>query len=680
MFAPEKSIVKMKFRSELPVWLNVSPPVASEWDPCLQILEGHSCGVYSLAFSHDSKLLASASWDQTIKIWDVATGICISTLKVQHSRGYVDAFSPEVAFSPNSKVLVSSLYNEIHLWDAVTGTCTSIFKHSDDIILGGVSTAFSHDSRILASGSRKCIKLWDVTSGMSISTLSLDGDVSCLVAFSHDSSMLVSFSYDSTIKLWNTATGACKSTIKVNNEAFQLAAFSQDSRILALVSRPRIRLWNTVNGKCIAILEGQREKVFSLCFSHDSSMLASACSKGDDTTWHIASDIKIWDVATSRNIATFKGHSKKIFSLQFSHDSKLLASASYDSTIQIWDRDIDVDQVPLSAMDKYSITEIQLMKGTKTLISRSLGKETQLWDVPTASCTATLPECWDLIAVADNTELLATTSTSNSHIQFWDIGTDANITTVKGFNSSISRTDPNFDFEIMIAQIDGHHLDNYFAITAITFSQNSQLLASASAADGIIKVWDVSSSACIATLTGHCKWVKQLAILPHSDVLVSSSSDGTVRIWDIRTGTCTAMFEGQSGPDNKSIAFSRDYSLLASGLKDGSIDVWDLSTGKCQIKLLGAGQGPVHTVAFSHSSALLVSVAPRPRNQDHEYIPYRFLKFWDIPTGLCLATIDVSYLATESMSFYEVGSCVITSVGEFTLKGTCHAGLIYRRC
>jgi WD40 repeat protein len=301
------------------------------------------------------------------------------------------------------------------------------------------------------------------------------------------------------------------------------------------------------------------------------------------------------------------------------------------------------------------------------------------------------------IAVAPNSELLATTSVSNGQIRLWNITTGANIAFIKGHNTLIPSEESSGDTN-SVAPIVGNgsarvisvwdpthntytgYATDYSVVCAITFSHDSQLLASASAVDGVIKVWDVGSNACIATLAGHSSWVSQLVFLPQSDVLASSSGDRTVKIWDIRTAVCTATFEGQSRPDNQSIVFSHDYNLLALGRDSGDIVIWDISTGKCQIKLPGTIQEPPHTIAFSHNSALIASIAPRPREGEHKYRWHQALEFWNVSTGQCLATVDINYFALNRISFNTAGSCLSTSVGDFMLKGTYYPGLTCRRC
>ena len=98
----------------------------------MQTLEGHSGAVYSNAFSHDSKLLASASRDKTIKVWDAATGVLLQTLK-----GHSDKVN-SIAFSHDSKLLASASSDKtVKVWDAATGALRqtlTIYSHIGSLL------------------------------------------------------------------------------------------------------------------------------------------------------------------------------------------------------------------------------------------------------------------------------------------------------------------------------------------------------------------------------------------------------------------------------------------------------------------------------------------------------------------------------------------------------------------
>lgn len=120
--------------------------------------------------------------------------------------------------------------------------------------------------------------------------------------------------------------------------------------------------------------------------------------------------------------------------------------------------------------------------------------------------------------------------------------------------------------------------------------------------------------------------------------------------------------------------------MLASGMDDGSIEIWDTFTGERQINLPGSSQNPIRAVSFSHNSALLALIASRPEDEAHMYRPHQALEFWNVSTGLCLATVDINSLALSHISFDEMGPCLSTSVGEFILKGMYYSGSVCRGC
>ena len=123
LFSPARSITRDLFKEEEPEWTTTKPAMEDNWNACIQTLEGHSGSVYSVAFSPDSKQIASASNDDTVKIWDAATGPCIQTLEGHSSSVH------SVAFSPDSKQIASaSNDNTVKIWDAATGHCTQTLE------------------------------------------------------------------------------------------------------------------------------------------------------------------------------------------------------------------------------------------------------------------------------------------------------------------------------------------------------------------------------------------------------------------------------------------------------------------------------------------------------------------------------------------------------------------------
>ncbi|RCJ38368.1 serine/threonine protein kinase [Nostoc minutum NIES-26] len=285
-------------------------------------LKGHSSDVNSVAFSPDSKTLATGSDDKTVKLWNLVTKQEIHTLKGHFEWIWA------VAFSPDGQTIASGSKDKtIKLWNLATAQEIRTFKGHTD---GVAAIAFSPDGKTLASGSLdKTIKLWNLATGKQIRTLEGHTKAVVSVAFSPDGKTLATGSWDNTIKLWNLATGKQIRTLEGHTRLVLCVAFSPDGKTLATGSRDKtIKLWNLETGETIRTLKQHSDKVNSVAFSPDGKTLASG---SNDNT------LKLWNPSTGEEIRTLKQDSGYIYSVAFSPDGQTIASGgSAENIIKIW--------------------------------------------------------------------------------------------------------------------------------------------------------------------------------------------------------------------------------------------------------------------------------------------------------------------------------------------------------
>ncbi|KAL2887302.1 Vegetative incompatibility protein HET-E-1 [Ceratocystis lukuohia] len=580
IFSPTNSLIRQIFSDEEPGWIKVKPRVEADWDACLQTLEGHGSFVTSVMFSKDGQRLASASWDNTIKIWDATSGVCLQTLE-GHDRGVTS-----VVFSNDGQQLASgSRDNTVKIWDATSDACLQTFRDHDDEV---TSVVFSNDGQRLASASSDTtVKIRDATSGACLQALEGHDREVMSVVYSNDGQRLASGSWDNTVKIWDTTSGACLQTLEGHGWNVTSVVFSNDGQRLASGSSDNTaKIWDATSGECLQTLEGHSSFVMSVVFSNDGQRLASG--SWDNT-------IKIWDATSGSVLQTLEGHDRGVTSVVFSNDGQQLASGSWDKTVKIWDTTSRAFVQTLEGHDR-GVTSMVFSNDGQRLASGSYDKTVKIWDATSGACLKTLDgHGWNVTSVvfSNDGQRLASGSDDKT-VKIWDATSGACLTTLGGHDEWV---------------------------TSVVFSNDGQQLASGSD-DKTVKIWDAASGACLKTLEGHYDYVTSVVYSNDGQRLASGSWDKTVKIWDATSGVCLQTLEGHDRGVT-SVVFSNDGQQLASGSGDKTVKIWDATSGACLQTLEDHGSS-VTPVVFANNGQRIppgpsASQASWPHSRSYMY-------------------------------------------------------------
>jgi dipeptidyl aminopeptidase/acylaminoacyl peptidase len=307
----------------------------------------------SLAFAPDSSVLAAGGMGEKatsrIPLWDVKTGREIRTLLEPRRR------TNAIAFAPDGKTLAScSGDNTLVLWDIATGE--PIFAKRgpiNPVKTESISyTAFSPDGRSLASPriigvemSKWGVHLWETASGERRAALHLpdeQGVMDTTIAFSPDGRLLAMGTNSGRVHLFDLATGSLLrtfekfnggkwgvSTVLFSPDGTTLIAAAGDTSVKGPGTERPFRVWEVATGKELLRFRGHSRDERRASLSPDGTILAS--TNGWDNYAYL------WDTKTGRELAKLEGHGKPVQALAFSSDGKLLATSGQDRSILIWD-------------------------------------------------------------------------------------------------------------------------------------------------------------------------------------------------------------------------------------------------------------------------------------------------------------------------------------------------------
>ncbi|WP_414588229.1 caspase family protein [Scytonema sp. PCC 10023] len=554
-------------------------------------LEGHRGGVHCLSFSPDGQTIATASADNTVKLWK-RDGTFLKTLTA-HS-----AAVRSVSFSPDDKMIATASADQtVRLWKR-DGTFLKTLTGHEAVV---TSVSFSPDGQTLASASwDSSVILWD-RNGNFIRRLPGHNQPVDEVSFSPDNQMIASASWDTTVRLWKR-DGTPLKTLK-HNVPVRTIKFSPDSQAIAAAGDDAtVKLWRR-DGRLISplIVNGHSKPIYSLSFSPDGQTIATA---SEDKT------VKLWK-RDGTLLHTLTGHSAGVDSVSFSPDGQFLASASWDSTVRFWKP--DSTSLNRRIWSNAGILGITFSPDNQMIATASWDKTVKLWkrDGTLLHTLNGHSAGVDSVSFSPDSQLIASAS-EDTTVKLWK--RDGTLLhTLNGHSRPIYGVSFSPDSQLIASASDDKTVrlwkrDGTFlkpltehsaAANSVSFSLDGQMIASSSN-DNTIKLWKRDGTLLLA---GHSNTVRGISFSPNSQTLASASWDGTVKLWK-RDGALLRNLTGHSD-QVWDVSFSPDGKTIASASSDKTVKLWS-KDGILLSTLTGHNQ-VINSVSFSPDGKTLAS-------------------------------------------------------------------------
>jgi WD40 repeat protein len=494
-------------------------------------LKGHTDWVLSVCFSPDGLTLLTASNDDTARLWDVKSGKLVHTL-TGHTAGLTPA-----AFDPTgTRVLTGGEDQTARLWDAATGKQQRVWPDHESGVREAEFAAGGKEVRTRTA--RGTERVWSVADGKLVS------EKKPVEQVRHRYGICLLREKDQNTEVWVGPTDAVPPPLPDDGRRrIHLGPSGEDAEKDLTPAR--------------LVLRGHKQWITGAVIASDGKSVASSSQDKTARVW----DATVWDRVTGKGRITLP-HAEEVNCVAFAPDGKALATGDDAGVVRRWDLATGEALWTTPVRDK-RVKVLVFTPDGKTVLA-AVGKTVALLDAANGEERKALRglTAWvDGLAVSSDGKTLAVGSFVREgfsdegnqaerpgEVLLWDLGADKELRRLKGHTGGIE---------------------------ALGFTPDGKVLATGGGFDKTVILWDVAASKERAVLKGHAEPIRSLAVTPDGAAVASGDWSGTIKLWDVASGKERLSFRGHLGWVT-SLAFARDGETLVSGGADQTVKLWDL--------------------------------------------------------------------------------------------------------